>query len=446
VRRSIVRVVAVVAAFVVVAAACGNAGDDDNTAKPSGASDTTVAATGGTTVDDNAPGHAPGVSATEIKVGGLGSATGPLAPQYGPIEKGVRAYLDMVNDAGGVNGRKITWVGFRDDATNPSQNVSQSRALVEQDKVFAIVGVAAPIFPGGEYLAQTGIPTFGWNVNDEWELGPNMFGEKGSFLDILHPGPALPFLAKKLGLTKVALLAYGVPQSADCAKGQASRFRDFGMDVVLEDTNLPFGATDISADIQKMKAGGVQFVTTCMDPSGNTLVSRSLKRAGMNDVVQYWPTGYDQETLQQFGAEMDGVWLGSFFVPFEKASTSKGMTKYLAEMKKRYPDVDPRQEVVLAGWIDADLFVTGLKAAGKNPTWEKVISSVNSITRYTANGIMRPIDWTKEHSGSGPYDCVAFVHVENGAFVPKFGTKDSPYTCFAPNSTTLNTVPAPKLQ
>jgi hypothetical protein len=122
------------------------------------------------------------------------------------------------------------------------------------------------------------------------------------------------------------------------------------------------------------------------------------------------------------------------------------MTKYLAEMKKRYPNVDPRQEVVLAGWIDADLFVTGLKAAGKNPTWEKVISSVNSITRYTANGIMRPIDWTKEHSGSGPYDCVAFVHVENGAFVPKFGTKDSPYTCFAPNSTTLNTVPAPKLQ
>jgi hypothetical protein len=248
VRRGI-RFVAAVAAFALVAGACGNADDDD-----SKSSSATTAAPAGTatSVDDNAPGTNQGVSATEIKVGGLGSATGPLAPQYGPIEKGARAYFDMINDAGGVNGRKIRWVGFRDDATNPSQNVSQSRALVEQDKVFAIVGVAAPIFPGGEYLAQAGIPTFGWNVNDEWELGPNMFGEKGSFLDILNPGPALPFLVKKLGLTKVALLAYGVTQSADCAKGQAKRFRDFGMDVVLEDTNLPFGATDISADIQKI--------------------------------------------------------------------------------------------------------------------------------------------------------------------------------------------------
>lgn len=439
-RVRVVRAVAVVAALVIVVAACGNADDDDGSAKPASSATTSA----GPAVD-TAPGHSQGVSATEIKVGGLGSATGPLAAQYAPIEKGVRAYLDMVNEAGGVNGRKITWVGFRDDATNPSQNVSQSRALVEQDKVFAIVGVAAPIFPGGEYLAQTGIPTFGWNVNDEWELGPNMFGEKGSFLDILDPGPALPFLAKKLGLTKVALLAYGVTQSADCAKGQAKRFREFGMDVVLEDTSLPFGATDISADIQKMKDAGVQFVTTCMDPSGNTLVSRSLKRAGMNDVVQYWPNGYDQETLNQFGAEMDGVYLSSFFVPFELASTSKGMTKYLAEMKKRYPDVDPRQEVVLAGWIDADEFVTGLRAAGKNPTWENVIASVNKITRYTANGIMRPIDWTKEHNSSGPYDCTAFVHVENGKFVPAFGNKASPYTCFAPHSTTLNTVPAPKL-
>jgi ABC-type branched-subunit amino acid transport system substrate-binding protein len=439
VRRGI-RFVAVVAALVFVAGACGNADDDD--AKSSSA---TTAAPAGTSIDDNAPGTNQGVSATEIKVGGLGSATGPLAAQYAPIEKGARAYFDMINDAGGVNGRKITWVGFRDDATNPSQNVSQSRALVEQDKVFAVVGVAAPIFPGGEYLAQSGIPTFGWNVNDEWELGPNMFGEKGSFLDILNPGPALPFLAKKLGLTKVAILAYGVTQSADCAKGQAKRFREFGMDVVLEDTSLPFGATDISADIQRMKDGGVQFVTTCMDPSGNTLVSRSLKRAGMNDVVQYWPNGYDQETLDTFATEMDGVYLGSFFIPFEKASTSKGLTKYLAEMKKRYPDVDARQEVVLAGWINADLFVTGLKAAGKNPTWEKVIAALNKMTDYTANGIMRPIDWTTMHTGDGPNDCVAFVHVENGKFVPKFGNATSPYTCFAPRSTTLDTVPAPKL-
>jgi hypothetical protein len=132
-------------------------------------------------------------------------------------------------------------------------------------------------------------------------------------------------------------------------------------------------------------------------------------------------------------------------VPFEKVSMSKGLTKYLAEMKKRYPDVDPRQEVVLAGWIDADLFVTGLKAAGKNPTWEKVIAGLNKITNYTADGIERPVDWTLRH-GDSPVDCTAFIRVENGKFVPKFGTSASPFTCFKPHSTTLSTDPAPKLQ
>lgn len=425
-----IRSVAVAAVLALAVAACGNAGDDDDGAGGEPAAES---------VDVQ------GLTDTTIKVGGLAAKTGPLAAQYEPIGKGVQAYFDMINEQGGVNGRRLEYIGLRDDASNPSRNVAQARALVEKDKVFAIVGVATPLFPGGEYLADVGIPTFGWNVDPEWSAGPNLFGEKGSFLDFASPGAAVPFLAVQSGAKKVATIAYNVGQSAACSKGQVNAFERFGLEVVLQDTSLPFGATDISADIEKMRAGGVQFVATCMDPTGNTLVAKSLKRAGMNDVKMYWPNGYSRETLAKFRDLMEGVYFTAFFVPFEAADRSPGLQRYLAEMKKRFPDTDPYQEVVLAGWINADLFVTGLKAAGKNPTWEKLVAELNKLTGYTANGITRPVDWTVEHTAESPLDCQALIQVRNGEFTPVFGSGDSPFTCWAQNSTTLDTIPPPRL-
>lgn len=56
-----------------------------------------------------------GVTSHEIDIGGIAAETGPLANQYGPIFQGVQAYLDQVNAAGGVNGRKIRYVAQLDD-------------------------------------------------------------------------------------------------------------------------------------------------------------------------------------------------------------------------------------------------------------------------------------------------------------------------------------------
>ena len=405
------RVGAGAAALALLVAACSNAGT------PSG---------GGS-------GQTDGVSAHEIRVGGLASLTGPLGDQYAPVFDGAQTYFDMVNAQGGVLGRKIKLVARLDDATDPARDVSQARALVEQHHVFAVIPVAAPLFPAGKYLGDHNIPTFGWNVNAEWSTGTSLFGEKGSFLDFTGPAPFYGYLAKKVGAKRVAILAYTASQSRDCATGAENSFKKYGFEVALNDSSLAFGTTSLDADVQRIKDAHVDLVTTCMDVTGNTLLSKTLKRAGLTNVKQYWPTGYDQEALSKFPDLYEGVYFRTGFVPFEEAASTPALAKFLAEMKKRRPKVKI-SEVVLAGWENGDLFVRGLRAAGPNPTRQKLIDALNSISDWTADGIEGPIDWHVAHHANNPTDCDAYLQVQNGKFTPLF---HQPFVCYPHNSPTV---------
>lgn len=80
----------------------------------------------------------PGVSDTEIRIGQTLPYSGP-ASAIGTLGRVESAYFEMINAAGGVNGRKITLISL-DDAYSPPKTVEQTRRLVEQDEVFAIVG------------------------------------------------------------------------------------------------------------------------------------------------------------------------------------------------------------------------------------------------------------------------------------------------------------------
>ena len=76
-----------------------------------------------------------GVSDTEIKIGNIMPYSGP-ASAYGIIGKTMSAYFRMINDNGGINGRKINFISY-DDAYSPPKTVEQARKLVESDEVFS---------------------------------------------------------------------------------------------------------------------------------------------------------------------------------------------------------------------------------------------------------------------------------------------------------------------
>ena len=82
--------------------------------------------------------YGPGVSDTEIKLGQTIPYSGP-ASAYGTIGRIEEAYFNMVNSKGGLNGRKIRMISL-DDGYSPPKTVEQTRKLVEQEEVLAIVG------------------------------------------------------------------------------------------------------------------------------------------------------------------------------------------------------------------------------------------------------------------------------------------------------------------
>ena len=79
-----------------------------------------------------------GVSDTEIRIGNIMPYTGPLAA-FATIGKAEAAYFDMINDNGGINGRKVKFISY-DDNSNPAKALEQTRRLVETDKVLLIFG------------------------------------------------------------------------------------------------------------------------------------------------------------------------------------------------------------------------------------------------------------------------------------------------------------------
>ena len=425
---------AVVVGLALILSACGNS--------PSSTSEGaagTPATTGPQVAVDQ-----PGVTPTEIRVGGVASTTNPLGGRYGDSFNGVQAYFDMVNSQGGIDGRKLVLAAQRDDKL--ANNKSEIQGLLTQDNVFAVLPVATLLFTGADLLVQEKVPTFGWNINSEWSGTPanpraNLFGQAGSYICFTCPSPVTPWLAQQQGAHKIGLLAYAVPQSADCADGVSNSFDKYGTmtdsRVAFLDKSLAFGTADLSVQVSKMKDAGVDFVLTCMDTNGVVTLAKEMKKQGLH-APQYLPDGYDHQFLSEFGDLFEGSYVRTDFVQFEIEDKPQGLQDYLAWMQKS--GKEPSNNSVV-GWLNADLFVEGLKAAGPDFSRQSLIDTINKMTDYRANGLLDRVDWTIAHTQdpSTTTFCQFISKIQDSKFTMVFSEPGRPFVCAVVNGDTIDT-------
>jgi ABC-type branched-subunit amino acid transport system substrate-binding protein len=422
------RVTALLAAVTVLGAvACGNAPTETSgSGGATGGGPTPMGTADPADLSVNIPSDQPGVTDTEIRVGGVASVTNPLGGPYGQAFKGVQAYFEMINARGGIYGRQLKLVAERDDKV--ANNQTEIQGLLSQDKVFAVLPVASLLFTGAQLLADEGVPTFGWTIQPDWQGPPNLFGEKGSNLCIDCPFPVQPWLTREIGATKVGVLGYGISeQSKLCTEGIKRSFEKYpAAEIAYVDSAVPFGATDLSVQVSRMKEAGVDFVTTCMDTNGATSLAKEMDRQQL-DAVQYLQNGYDYSLVEEFADVFDGAYVMTGFVPFEVSDPPPGLRNYFEWIDRVGGE---RGESSLYGWLNADLFYRGLVAAGPEFTRQSVIDAINTMTDWDADGIVPGVDWTTAHETPNDRGCYALSRIENGRFVPQFGEPGKPFVCF----------------
>ena len=185
-----------------------------------------------------------------------------------------------------------------------------------------------------------------------------------------------------------------------------------------------------------MQDAGVDFILNCIDQNSALMIEQELERQGMSNVTMILPQGYgDEEFITTNAALLEGDLLATQFRPLEADPGDTMMTTMLEHLD----GLELINDYTVQGWVDADLAVRGLLAAGPQFDRPTVISATNEITDWTAGGLLPPVDWSRQHTAPTPddptnapaYDCAAFLRVTGGA-LEVVGSTEDPFTCFEP--------------
>ena len=445
------RLVGAISVGAFVLAACSNSDDGaKSTTAPAitTAPGSTTASTGtdptGTTSASTGPDigtfqpitGVPGVSDTEISFAVLG--TGPANPLgYCLLEcynAGVQAYFDYRNDIGGVNGRDLVIGKTVDDEV--ANNQVKSLELKDDTSIFGIF-FAPLVYPGLAELGGTDIPVY-----TTLAASPDANNLENVYLAVSEPcvtcaSPRTTYEAKLAGKTKVASIGFGVSQaSKDCVDRTEKEIKKWsstsGVEFVYKNNDLPFGFPNgLGPEVSAMKAAGVDFISTCIDQNSVLILEQELERQGMGDVVVALPQGYgDTDFLSANAALLEGDILMTTYLPFEadgEGTQLATMQEWLAKSGVLLNDF------AIQGWLNADLAVTGILAAGPDFDRAKVIAATNALTDYTAGGLAPAINWTTDHvapaEGDSALICNSYLFIRGGT-TELASDKAKPFACF----------------
>lgn len=421
---------AAIAVVVLLSGACGNSKEssvpnDEGTDKTS---ETRTNSQEKVAVD------APGVTDTEIQVSGIASVENPLGGSYGSAFDGVEAYFKMVNEEqGGIYGRTLVLKNKHDDKfTNNKQEVS---AVLSQDKPFAVLPIATLLFTGADDLVAAGIPTFGWGVDRAW-IGDetnkklNLFTETG-YVCFDCDSPGYPWMAQHFRASKVGVLAYTADQSRSCADGMTKSFDKYGpavgASVAFADKALQYGEKNFATQVSAMKDAGVQLVLTCMDTNAVIALAQEMKTQEL-DAKQMLPNGYDEDLLAEYGDLLEGSMVRTDFVGWESPYKPVGLQQFITWMDK---SGKKRTELAMKGWLNAALFVAGLRDAGPAFDQQKLIDAINKMTAWKADGLIHGVNWTTAHfKQEKPWESCAYTPIiRDSKLTPELVEGDKAFSC-----------------
>ena len=361
-------------------------------------------------------------SGSPITLAYITSLTGPAAAEDAGTQTGFLARIAAQNAEGGVNGHKLVPLVI-DDQTSPSVITTAVQDAISKGAL-GIVSQSALFFLADKYPEQQGVPVTGsYDDGPEWGTQPftNMFSSDHGSVDPKYPVNTLVggFL-KSHGGTVIGTYGYGIsPQSAAAARGAAESFQDAGGKVGVENTTIPIGGTNFTAEALIAKQNGVNAMTPSMDNNSNFALATALKQSGVNLKAALYATGYEPSVINSpVWSTLQGAYFLSAFRPWSLPNAGTEQEQAAMEKYEKLPKSSFATFGQTEAWLGADLMIKGIQMAGANPTRAAVIKDLRSIKDYTGNGML-PI--TVNYStifGHDPANCAWVVKATKTGFTP----------------------------
>jgi branched-chain amino acid transport system substrate-binding protein len=326
-----------------------------------------------------------GATDTEIKIGQTVPLSGP-ASAYATVGKAQAAYMKMINDQGGVNGRKINLIQY-DDAYSPPKTVEQVRKLVESDEVlltFQIIGTA-PNAAVEKYLnakkvpqlfAATGAARFTDPKNFPWTMGfnPNYFVEGRIYGQ---------YILKEYPNARIGVLYQNDDLGKDYLKGLKAGLGAKAAQMMVAETSYELSDPTVDSQILKIKDAGADLIFSASTPKQAAQAIKKIAEIGWHPVqIVDINANSMNATLKPAGFENAKGLISVGYVKDPSEAIWKddpGVKEYLAFMEKYFPDGDKGSNFNVYGYITAELMVKVLKQCGDDLTRENVLKQASHL-------------------------------------------------------------------
>ncbi|QOZ28041.1 ABC transporter substrate-binding protein [Bradyrhizobium sp. CCBAU 51753] len=366
--------------------------------------------------------YGPGVSDTEIKIGQTVPYSGPASAfsSYGRVMTG---YFQMLNESGGINGRKVNLISL-DNAFSPPKAIEQTRKLVDDDGVLAEVGTVGtvPNVAVQKYLNQNKVPQVFISAGGRRFNDPQNFPWTVPFYPPFEMEGATfgKFIARKLPSAKIAVLYQNDDYGKDYLTGFKSGLGADSAAKIVAEASYELSYPTVDSEVLKLKASGADTIVYFATPK---FAAQAIKKA--NEVnwkpAQFLasPVNSIQGVLMPAGLENVQ---GAYTTQFTKQASDPAwaddqeVKDYIAFMKKWAPNDSPNDFIALSGYINAQAIAKGLQRCGDNLTRENLLAQATSFNKERVGMLLPGIELSNSKENFAPYRTLRMAIFEKNSW------------------------------
>jgi branched-chain amino acid transport system substrate-binding protein len=361
-----------------------------------------------------------GATDTEIKIGNVEAYSGP-ASAYGVIGKTEDAYFKMINDAGGVNGRKINFISY-DDGYSPPKTVEQVRKLIESDEVFLIFNAlgtptqtAVQKYQNTKKVPQLFVATGASKWNDPkdfpWTMGfqPSYRVEARIFAKYI--------LKAKPG-AKVAVFYQNDDFGKDYVNGLKDVFGDKASSIIVAEESYETTEPSIDSHIVKLKGTGADTLVNISTPK---FAAQTIKKMAE---LEWKPMHLMTDVSISIGAVMkpagleasEGVLSAGYLKDASDPqwASDEGMKKFMVFVDKYMPGANVADTNLVYGYAAAQTMVQVLKQAGDDLTRENVMKQAASLKDFAPDTALPGVKINTSATDFAPIEQLKMMQFKGG--------------------------------